>query len=53
VDEFLAEDKVGDVVTSRVVAVSCKRIKVELGEGVMAIAALPESKKETAAIPSP
>jgi small subunit ribosomal protein S1 len=49
VDEFLAENKVGDVVTGRVVDVSGKRIKVELGEGVTAFAALPESKKEAAA----
>ena len=52
VDEFLAENKVGDVVTGRVVDVSGKRIKVELGEGVTAYAALPESKKETAAVSS-
>ncbi len=49
VDEFLAENKVGDVVTGRVVDVSGKRMKVELGEGVMAFAAMPESNKEAAA----
>lgn len=49
VDEFLAENKVGDVVMGRVVDVSGKRIKVELGEGVTAFAALPEAKKEVAA----
>jgi small subunit ribosomal protein S1 len=47
VDEFLLENKVGDVVTGRVVDVSGKRIKVELGEGVTAFAALPDAKKET------
>jgi small subunit ribosomal protein S1 len=52
VDEFLAENKVGDVVTGRVVDVSGKRIKVELGEGVTAFAALPETKKETVAATS-
>jgi small subunit ribosomal protein S1 len=39
VDEFLAENKVGDTVTGRVVDISGKRIKVELGEGVIAYAA--------------
>ncbi len=48
VDEFLAENKVGDVVTGRVVGVSGGRIKVELGEGVTAYAPQPEAKKETA-----
>jgi len=52
VDEFLAENKVGDVVTGRIVDVSGKRVKVELGEGVIAYAAAPESKKETAAASS-
>jgi small subunit ribosomal protein S1 len=47
-DEFLAEHKVGDSVTGRVVDVSAKRAKVELGEGVIAYAALPEAKQETA-----
>lgn len=48
VDEFLAENKVGDVVTGRVVGVSGGRIKVELGEGVTAYAPQPEVKKEAA-----
>jgi small subunit ribosomal protein S1 len=48
VDEFLAENKVGDVVTGRVVGVSGGRIKVELGEGVTAYAPQPEAKKEAA-----
>jgi small subunit ribosomal protein S1 len=52
VDEFIAENKVGDTVTGRVVDVSGKRIKVELGEGVMAFAPAPESKKESAAASS-
>ena len=50
VDEFLAENKVGDVVTGRVVDVSGRRVKVELGEGVTAFAMLPETKKESAAV---
>jgi small subunit ribosomal protein S1 len=48
-DEFLAENKVGDTVTGRVLDVSGKRLKVELGEGVIAYAALPDAKKDTAA----
>ena len=51
VDEFIAENKVGDVVTGRVVDAG-KRIKVELGEGVIAFAPAPESKKESAAASS-
>ena len=51
VDEFIAENKVGDVVTGRVVDVG-KRIKVELGEGVTAFAPAPESKKESASASS-
>ncbi len=51
-DEFIAENKVGDVVTGRVVDVSGKRIKVELGEGVIAYAPAPESKKESASASS-
>lgn len=35
-DEFIAEHKVGDVVTGRVLDVSGDRLKVELGEGVYA-----------------
>ncbi|MEO8097578.1 MAG: S1 RNA-binding domain-containing protein [Acidobacteriota bacterium] len=48
-DDYLAEHKVGEVVTGRIVDASGKRIKVELGEGVIAFAALPEVKKEAAA----
>jgi small subunit ribosomal protein S1 len=51
-DEFLAEHKVGDKVTGRVVDVSAKRVKVELGEGVIAYAAAPEAKKESASASS-
>lgn len=48
-DQFIAEHQVGETVTGRVVDVSGRRIKVELGEGVTAFAALPESKQESAA----
>jgi small subunit ribosomal protein S1 len=53
-DEFLVENKVGDVVTGRVVDVSSSRIKVELAEGVTAFAPAPQKKeaKATAAAPS-
>ncbi len=36
VDEYIAERKVGDTVSGRIVDVSASRAKVELGEGVMA-----------------
>jgi small subunit ribosomal protein S1 len=35
-DEYLAEHKEGDVVTGRVVDISCDRGRVELGEGIQA-----------------
>lgn len=47
-DEYLAEHKVGETVTGRVVDVKANRAKIELGEGVMAFVALEESKKEAA-----
>jgi len=49
IDEYLAEHKVGAVVSGRVVDVSGKRMKVELGEGVTAFAPVPEQRKEAAA----
>jgi len=49
IDEYMAEHKVGEVVSGRVVDVSGNRAKVELGEGVMSFAALPEQKKEASA----
>ena len=49
IDEYLAEHKAGEVVSGRVVDVSANRIKVELGEGVMAFAPVPEQRKEAAA----
>ncbi len=44
IDEYLAERKVGDTVSGRIVDVSANRAKVELGEGVTASAKLPEKK---------
>ncbi len=49
IDEYLAEHKVGEVVSGRVVDVSANRAKVELGEGVTAFAPLPEQRQEAAA----
>jgi small subunit ribosomal protein S1 len=49
IDEYIAEHKLGDVVSGRVVDVSGNRIRAELGEGVMAVAKLAEDKQEAAA----
>ena len=49
IDEYLAEHKVGEVVSGRVVNVSGDRIKVELGEGVTAFAPVPEQRQQAAA----
>jgi small subunit ribosomal protein S1 len=49
IDEYLAEHKVGEVVSGRVVDVSGKRMKVELGEGVTAFAPVPEKRQEASA----
>jgi small subunit ribosomal protein S1 len=51
IDEYLAEHKPGEVVSGRIVEVAGVRAKVELGEGVMAFAKLPEQRQEEA--PSP
>lgn len=50
IDEYLAEHKAGEVVSGRVTDVSGSRVKVELGEGVIAFAKLPEQKQEAAAV---
>lgn len=44
IDEYIAENKVGDAVTGRILDVSGSRCKVELGEGVVATCQLPEPK---------
>ena len=49
IDEYLAEHKTGEVVSGRVVDVSGKRLKVELGEGVTAFAPVPEQQHKEAA----
>ncbi len=49
IDEYLAEHKLGEIVSGRVVNVSGDRMKVELGEGVTAFAPVPEQRKEAVA----
>ncbi len=44
-DEFLAEQKVGDVVSGRVVEIDADRASVELGEGIRAICHIPSAKQ--------
>jgi small subunit ribosomal protein S1 len=44
IDEYIAEHKVGDAVSGRVMDVSGNRAKVELGEGVVAVCRLAEQK---------
>jgi small subunit ribosomal protein S1 len=49
-DEFLAEHKVGDAVTGRVVSVEGDVALVELGEGIFARCLLPAASEETAPV---
>jgi len=49
IDEYIAERKVGETVSGRLVDVSGGRAKVELGEGVTAFVKLPENKQEAGA----
>jgi len=53
IDEYIAEHKSGDSVSGRIVDVSGNRAKVELGEGVIAHARLPEQKAKEAASSAP
>jgi small subunit ribosomal protein S1 len=46
VDEYIAEHKVGDTVTGRVVDVRKQDVRVELGEGLMAPCVLPKEPKK-------
>ncbi len=50
-DEYIAEHKVGDVVTGRMTDVSSGRARVELGEGIQASCRVP-SESETEARPA-
>ena len=52
-DEFLAEHQKGDSVTGRIVSVSEGIAKVELGEGILCTAKLPEVKAEEPAAAAP
>jgi small subunit ribosomal protein S1 len=52
-DEFLAEHKVGDAVTGRVVSLENGIAQVELGEGIFCSCKLPEVTAPVAAIPEP
>jgi small subunit ribosomal protein S1 len=53
IDEYIAEHKAGDTVSGRIVEVSGQRAKIELGEGVIALAKMPAPKaKESAVSPS-
>ncbi|MGC9970442.1 MAG: 30S ribosomal protein S1 [Bryobacteraceae bacterium] len=45
-DEYIAEHKVGDVVTGRLVEVRKQEASVELGEGLLAPCALPKEQKK-------
>jgi small subunit ribosomal protein S1 len=49
IDEYVAEAKVGETVSGRIVDVTGGRMKVELGEGVKAFAKVPEQKQESGA----
>ncbi len=51
VDEYIAEHKVGDTVTGRVVDAGAKLAKVELGDGVIAACRLPERSQKAAGEP--
>src|SRR5579883_768495 len=48
IDEYIAEHKAGEVVTGRIVDLSGNRARVELGQGVGAMAKLPERTQSAA-----
>src|SRR5579883_1554026 len=49
IDEYIAEHKAGDAVSGRIIDVQGSKAKVELGEGVIGHARLPEQKAKEAA----
>lgn len=49
-DEYIADHKVGDIVTGRLVDVSRELAKVELGEGVFGLCRMPKPAKSEAAV---
>jgi small subunit ribosomal protein S1 len=52
IDEYIAEHKAGDTVSGRIVEVSGQRAKIELGEGVVAHAKMPEPKAKESSVSS-
>ena len=52
IDEYIAEHKVGDAVSGRVMDVSTNRARVELGEGVVAVCKIAEQKAASTAASS-
>ncbi|HML18921.1 MAG TPA: 30S ribosomal protein S1 [Bryobacteraceae bacterium] len=49
IDEYIAERKIGEIVSGRIMDVSGARAKVELGEGVIATSKMPEQQAPQAA----
>jgi small subunit ribosomal protein S1 len=52
IDEYIAEHKVGDKISARVVEASADFIQVELGEGIRAICRLPKASAPAPAAPA-
>jgi small subunit ribosomal protein S1 len=53
IDEYIAEHKIGDTVSGRVVAIAAARIDVELGDGIRGIArAAKEPKADSGSVSS-
>jgi small subunit ribosomal protein S1 len=49
IDEYIAEHRAGDTVSGRIIDVSGQRAKLELGEGVIAQAKMPQKKAQESA----
>jgi small subunit ribosomal protein S1 len=47
-DEYMAERKVGDIVTARIVSIESNTARVELGEGIFGTCSLPASSHPSA-----
>jgi small subunit ribosomal protein S1 len=52
IDEYIAEHKVGDRISARVVEASSDFVQVELGEGIRAICRLPKASAAAPAVPA-
>jgi small subunit ribosomal protein S1 len=52
IDEYIAEHKVGDKISARVVEASADFVQVELGEGIRAICRLPKASAPAPASPA-